>query len=136
MGLNVKEVSMEKFKLPAGKYYIGDPCYVIHHRAWVKVCDNTDDKVINCLEHPFFMAGTAYGDGVYFDQNNREYDVDSGCLGAVPVALIQKPLGAFMMIIDFPDGLVIGYDGKVFMFGSLTIDTDPQEDFEQDDEND
>ena len=30
---------MNRIKLPAGKYFIGDPCYVIQDNDWQKVCD-------------------------------------------------------------------------------------------------
>lgn len=115
------------YKLPAGKYYIGDPCYVIRDADWDKVCGCLDDGIYDCLEFPFFMASTAYGDGGYMGSDGNEYGVDSGCLGAVPLALIKKPLDANMVVKEFPEGLEIEYDGTVFKFGNVEINTDPEE---------
>lgn len=125
---------MQKYILPAGKYYIGDPCYVIRGANWQKVCDELEDGIYTNLNHPFFMASTAYGDGSYMDQEGNEYGVDSGQLGAVPIALIETSVAqaeSLGIIRDFPDGLIIGYGtGATFEFGEIVIHTDEVEDDE------
>ena len=120
---------MSTFKLPAGRYYIGDPCYVIREEDWNKVCDemfkDSEDfecMIIKILEKPFFIGRTAYGDGTYRDQENHQYGVDSGSLGAVPVEII-KNLGIDMFCYDFPNGLVITYKDGNFDFGGIVINT-------------
>lgn len=115
---------MEKFNLPAGSYYIGDPCYVIRDKDWEKVCDvlSNTSGVLNVLSLPFFMAGTAYGDGTYQDNDQNEYPVDSGTLGAVPVELIDI-VDPDATIKKFPNGLFIQYENGIFQFGDIYIDT-------------
>lgn len=85
--------------LPAGKYYIGDPCYVIDERLWSDFCNVTmrgdEDIAMNgCIidfqGHKCFVCATNSGDGTYTDQMQREYDVDSGLIGAIPMALVIR----------------------------------------------
>ena len=75
-----------KIKVPAGIYYVGDPCYHIPDSKWDDVLVATDyftNPVFSDGEHYVLGVGTVYGDGVYYDQNGNEYPVDSGTLGLV-----------------------------------------------------
>ena len=85
--------------LPAGWYYIGDPCYVLKGDGeWDKVCGQLDHLdhlgygggsiVVNARQVVIFQ--TAYGDGDYPDNYGRSYPVDSGLIGAVPVELMPE----------------------------------------------
>jgi hypothetical protein len=83
--------------MKAGKYYIGDLCYVMHDQ-WDEFCDITiDDRV--CKEGEFRLKngtnfatyGTQYGDGTFYDQNKYEYGVDAGLLGCIRVEDIDDP---------------------------------------------
>lgn len=78
--------------LPAGKYYVGDLCYVMH-KEWDEVCGlffkDRDDH--GCNEGEFTLKdgrrfasfNTKYGDGGYFDQFGDEYGVDAGLIGCI-----------------------------------------------------
>jgi hypothetical protein len=77
---------------PAGKYYVGDLCYVMHDE-WDEVCglffEGRDDH--GCNQGMFKLKdgrtfasfNTKYGDGAYFDQNGEEYGVDAGLIGCI-----------------------------------------------------
>lgn len=81
----------------AGKYYIGDPCYVIKDDTlWQKFCNDLE-KTNYGSKKPLFINGikvfsksTHHGDGIYFDQFKKKYLVDSGMIGCVPVELVQN----------------------------------------------
>ncbi len=85
--------------LPAGEYYIGDPCYVIADDRWDEVCnqmfpgvpgnDDYENHDIQLDGTHFFVYSTAYGDGLY-DDGMYTYGVDAGCIGAVPMSLVNK----------------------------------------------
>lgn len=78
--------------LPAGKYYVGDLCYVMHEE-WDEVCGlffkDRDDH--GCNEGEFTLKdgrrfasfNTKYGDGGYYDQFGDEYGVDAGLIGCI-----------------------------------------------------
>lgn len=122
--------------LPPGKYYIGDPCYVIDDKEWDDVLDATayfENAGVSTFQgHQLWGHSTAYGDGTYLDQNGNEYGVDSGCIGAVPIGLIENPGGEDhgTMVIDAPEGLRVSYENGKFWFNSICIDTDPSDDEE------
>lgn len=80
-------------------YYIGDLCYVLGDTEWETVCayldgDPDDEFCLNpeSDENPraFACLPTAYGDGVYFDQDGNEYSVDSGTIGMINVRFITE----------------------------------------------
>jgi hypothetical protein len=78
--------------LPAGTYWVGDLCYVMHD-CWDEVCDllfeGRDDHGCNQgvfrLKdgRQFAMYNTQYGDGEYRDNKSLKYAVDSGSLGCI-----------------------------------------------------
>ena len=82
--------------MPAGDYYVGDLCYVMTDDEWDEFCSITI-KGGKCLEGEFTMNdgrqfatyGTAWGDGVYQDQNGGQYSVDAGLIGCIKVQDIK-----------------------------------------------
>ena len=84
---------------PAGEYWIGDLCYVLHDE-WKEICNDflfaDDDFNIQEGEYTLkngtriFMGSTAYGDGVYQDNDGNDYGVDSGSIGIVKLSSIDQ----------------------------------------------
>lgn len=129
-------------KLPAGTYYVGDLCYSISSR-WDDFCERTIDGS-RCLEGVFTLAdgtvvatyGTAYGDGVYLDDEGREYPVDAGLIGCVLMSSIDEGVdiaGLGHQITFDSDFTVYSVDGTIHI-GHIAIDTDPAPEY--DDEED
>ena len=94
--------------LPAGDYYIGDLCYVVenweeYHKLFFPV-EGGDQHVgvfTNSAGVKFANYGTAFGDGIYRDEEGNEYAVDSGSIGCIPIEAIQEP-HALGNIVNFP----------------------------------
>lgn len=61
--------------LPAGKYFYGDPCYVLSRDDFDKLYEG---ELQNCA-----LLKTRHGDGCYGDNTNNTLYVDSGHLGLV-----------------------------------------------------
>ena len=85
-------------KLPSGKYWIGDLCYVMENE-WDEVCglmfpDNFPEGVQGIFTlkdgRKFAAFRTAYGDGRYYDREGNEYGVDAGLIGCILVDDIDK----------------------------------------------
>ena len=132
---------------PAGKYYLGDPCYVISESNWSKMCNATDcfeksncgtENLFELNGVQFFGASTAHGDGIFYDQDRNEYGVDAGMLSIVPLSLVlaqgketeesiqERKLGR---IFDFPKEFeVFVTEDHTFCFGDITIPTEDEED--------
>ena len=78
--------------IPAGTYYVGDPCYVFNNNgeadSWAKILEISD-----CFDTPhiefkdklIIAFGTKSGDGVY-----NGFAVDSGLIGIVDISLIEE----------------------------------------------
>lgn len=130
--------------MPAGEYYIGDLCYVMHEE-WDEVCDHICDWTNSGKEtdgeftlkdgRRFAVYGTFYGDGCYDDQYSNLYDVDSGTIGCIltsdisPADKVNITSGnVHMFEKEFQTS---SYEGKLF-FGEVVIDTNP--DYEEEDE--
>ena len=110
-------------------YWIGDPCYVLHD-VWSEICDRFEmwgsppgTTSIKCSNATVvLLACTAYGDGVYEDQEGRRYPVDSGMLGIVAVEDIKDDRARLDLghIFEFDDNLflLLEKDGRgTFTFG-------------------
>jgi hypothetical protein len=116
----------------AGTFWIGDLCYVMSDE-WDEVCDLTiqNNKCVGGVYQlangrKFGMWYTAYGDGVYFDNNGNEYPVDSGSIGIILVEDISETgreeinLGnVFKFETSFDTTCADG----VFIFDNIHIDT-------------
>ena len=124
--------------LPAGKYYVGDPCYFTPNDLWISYLDagtdgdviyDVDGKTITLDDGRLVAAhGTAHGDGNYKGSNGEYYFVDAGLLGAVQLLpgeqIERSDLGT---VVEFAEPFTVSYeDGTVFV-GSISIDTDPEQ---------
>lgn len=137
-----------KITLPAGQYWIGDPCYVLHGE-WSEICNdfffaNRTDH--GCSEGEFtmknggkiFIGNTAYGDGYYADNFGNHYGVDAGCIGIIPLECIDQTdkqndirLGT---VHFFSEDFEVSCDGGVFKFDMFLIDTADSEEEEEEEE--
>lgn len=120
--------------MPAGTYYVGDLCYVLHER-WEQYC-NTTILGNRCLDGEFNLPGgtrfatfgTKWGDGTYTDEQDREYGVDSGSIGCIRIEDIDLTAdGNFTdggQVITFErDFSTWSADGEI-RFGNILINTD------------
>jgi len=125
--------------MPAGTYYVGDLCYVMHLQ-WDEFCVLTieDDGVHDgefTLKNgvKFAFKGTAYGDGSYEDQHGNDYSVDTGLIGCILMSDIDDPEvskhgESYIMdlgqVITFPEPFEVSSASGVIHFGDVvSIDT-------------
>ncbi len=131
--------------MPAGKYYIGDLCYVMHPE-WDEFCDLTI-KGNQCLDGEFTLKdgrrfasfGTAYGDGTYRSNIGTEHSVDAGLIGCIRVEDIRddqysniEELGA---IVEFDKQFEVSEDQGLIVFGHVQIETAGSDDWDDFDED-
>jgi hypothetical protein len=144
----------EKYVFPAGKYWIGDPCYVMDNQweelgaatAWFGSdtynpnCVNFDGIFVGANGNKCFADGTAFGDGEYGDNYGHRYGVDAGLIGLVPVSEVEdmnsaNRLGHFYV---FEQPFTVSARNGIFNLGHVIIDTlgedDDDDDFEEDEE--
>ena len=136
----MRQVDIE-CQMPAGDYYIGDLCYVMHEE-WDEVCAlffaGRNDHGCNQGKfklkdgREFVAFNTAYGDGTYNDQYGNYYFVDAGLIGAIKVADIREDIPhRGTNIATFSSDFACHSDGSMLQFGHLAIDTDPVEEEEE-----
>ena len=120
--------------MPAGTYYIGDLCYVMHDE-WNEFCDITIDGH-SCLDGEFALAdgrrfatyGTAYGDGVYYPNVGGSCGVDAGLIGCIriedirPSANNNDPAKVGIIVAFDKDFETEECDGTI-VFGHVRIET-------------
>lgn len=125
--------------MPAGKYYIGDLCYVMHDE-WDEFCNITikDNEV---LDGEFTLAdgrrfatyGTAYGDGAYPASNGSTLGVDAGLIGCIRVEDIRASDSnniALGTVVEFTAPFETSESNGVIRFGHVTVDTAASEEDE------
>lgn len=122
--------------MPPGRYWVGDLCYVLHD-AWQVV---PFEDGIHTLPDGRRIAkfNTIHGDGVYVDDQGREYMVDSGSLGCILAADIRDtdanyaPDGGEYVEVGrpftprrvYPAGSSPNVDGGVLELAGVRIDLD------------
>jgi hypothetical protein len=129
-------------KLPAGKYWIGDPCYVLADKEGIdfdwnefcRFCFDGDDSgrsnegVVDHQGIEFAFHGTAWGDGCYSDEYGNSYGVDAGVLGCIPIEAIEGKIDPEWMyrlgtVHDFEDDFESSYNDGTITFGHIEIET-------------
>ena len=73
-------------KIPIKKgIYLGDPCFALSDKDYDRYIN--DEGIINKDSGEFFAAAgyTRYGDGLYQDQDEFDYPVESGMIAAIPL---------------------------------------------------
>lgn len=136
--------------LAAGKYYVGDPCYVLNETQYDEFLN-----LVHCgrpggmIEGEFnFASGqrfaiynTYHGDGQYDGSNGFKYPVDAGCLSVIPVeACDGKKLEESLAdelghIEDFGKTFETkGESDGTIVFGHIRIDTNPAFDDDEDED--
>jgi len=134
----------------AGKYYVGDLCYVLNDE-WDEVCElmfagrkngGCNQGEFNLKDgRRFALYSTAYGDGTYVDNLGNEYFVDAGCIGCILLDDInlgndrnKESIGGGN-IISFEKDFNTSTDGENLTFGHVTVmtgdyDAEPEEEYE------
>lgn len=129
--------------MPAGNYYVGDLCYVLHNE-WDEVCeimfDTPNPSGVRDGEFTlkdgrrFATYSTQYGDGLYNDQFGNQYPVDAGLIGCILLSDIDQDnsdnnvtLGATVVFesdFETSGGRFDGTDWDgVIRIGKLNIET-------------
>lgn len=138
--------------LPAGDYFISDPCYPFPNTGekselWNDVLEESDyfSKPVNLPNINIWVASTTYGDGTYYSTNGQhEFGVDSGTLGIMTKETVDflgedlDYLSTAGVFVTFDEDFEVSFSSGVFRFGDkITIDTnfndeenDDEEDFE------
>ena len=127
--------------MKAGKYYVGDLCYVMHDE-WDEFCSLTINGH-NVLSGEFNLKDgrrfatftTRWGDGNYFDQDGKSYDVDAGLIGCIALDDIDQTHPSNFIsggrIVEFVNDFSTFSAGGVITIGNVVIDTDPVEQEEE-----
>ncbi len=114
-------------KLNAGRYYIGDPCYVMDNDSYDELSkklfgeNKSIDGFLTVGGLKMFCHSTDYGDGVY-----DGIGVDSGHICCMPVELVKKTSEIIKEIsIEhvFEDNFECSYKDGTFVFGNISIET-------------
>lgn len=114
------------------EYYIGDLCYVLNRETWDELCqymfpnDGGDIQGLFKLKdgRSLYLYRTAWGDGCYYDQDDREYGVDSGSLGCMLVKELDEPENVYLGHLHKMPPPICYSNGEVLTFGHIKIDTD------------
>lgn len=135
--------------MPAGKYYIGDLCYVMHPE-WSECCElffpanhppkGVEGEFVLKDGRRFASFSTAYGDGTYRSNIGTEHSVDAGIIGCIRVEDIRdreydqatlERLGAF---VEFTEPFEVSSDQGLLVFGHVQIETAGGYDWDEEDE--
>lgn len=127
-------------KFSAGRYYVGDLCYVINEGFWDELLsqsgclglDFDSDQWFGIFKgYKVFAGGTAYGDGRYPDNFGNRYAVDSGTIGIIDATWLdgkEVEIRELGMIHEFEEDFEVSMPERgAFYFGDVIIDTRNEE---------
>jgi hypothetical protein len=134
--------------MPAGRYYVGDLCYVMTDKEWDEFCALTivDN---DCVHGEFTFAdgrrfatyGTKWGDGIYRSNINTKHSVDAGLIGCIriddinPEKLDEENMEELGAVIHFDYSFSTGSRDGVITFGDVIIHTDSDEEYYDEEED-
>jgi len=115
--------------VPPGKYWLCDPCYAIPSEIWMDLLNSCEffERPIGKVEsegkvYQVLGFGTAYGDGLYYDQFSNAFPVDAGLIGLTPMELCkEEPFGA--LLVEFAEETTCSCYEGVLKFGNHEINT-------------
>lgn len=119
-------------KIPAGTYFLGDPCHGVDDEDWMsllKSCVFFDGSAKGTLPsgESVVAFSTTYGDGEYYSQFGDAFPVDTGLIGLVPWMGSETQVEAVKILVGIKvtfDVDTIAYsDAGVLVFGHIEIDT-------------
>jgi hypothetical protein len=132
---------MDSIKLPAGRYYLGDPCYVIDGDKW-------NDFLAEFWKIPEDRGGvfeydgqtcaafyTMYGDGQY-ETTAGGYGflpVDAGIIGCIPINIAGHADNSGGVAIEFRKPVECYEKDGWLHFGDIVVNTSDEE--EEEDES-
>jgi hypothetical protein len=129
-------------RVPAGEYFLGDPCYSVPDDDWdhlLATCGTFEKPVGQMPDGTHVLAfGTDHGDGA-FPGNGHVFGVDAGMIGLVPVTPateVEADGCTDVLRVRFDHPTLCYDDGGVLVFGHYRIDTrwgdEEEEDYESD----
>lgn len=124
--LNIGSVTM-----PAGEYYVGDPCYAVKADDWLPWLKDADFETPGIVYLLAEIEGkavlgitTAYGDGEYNGTDGNSYTVDAGLIGVTPVSISDEGAGPGLQKVAFESAFICSYKEGLITIGHIEINTD------------
>ena len=129
----------EPITVPAGEYYLSDPCYIIRDsKDWLDVCHQLSNQdgvkyaimktySVTVKGHTCVMMNTYHGDGEYRSNYGHRLPVDSGMIGLIPVEFAEDKDKEFAKVKFDTPIQPFSSDGTMY-FGKITIQTNWEED--------
>lgn len=131
---------VEPITFPPGRYYCGDPAYVIPDNLWDSFCDligvHKESHIQHQNKYIFWWGETAYGDGTYpiFYKKGplpNRLGVDAGLLSIIPLEFIEtinedinyKELITLGIILEISNPFTISYSNGDFSFDNFYVNT-------------
>lgn len=93
--------------------FVGDICYAldeeIYDKVWLDQLHGSDGKIADEDNLYAVVAGTAYGDGTYYDDCGHEFGVDAGVIGVTDLKWMNKDttiesLNRLGLVVSIPSG--------------------------------
>ena len=117
-----------------GLYYVGDLSYLpskvldwdyIVSMMFPKDEDPKYGTMVDNKGNQFAVISTMYGDGVFYDQENYDYAVDSGTIGVYPINSIDDADDCYGQVWEFDEQFTCEYDEETGMItiADICIDT-------------
>ena len=109
-------VSGRIYTLPAGVYYVGDPCFIMKEEMYEVIACQTDymDGLYSHDKYRILLGRTQRENGTYTGSDAFDYSVDSGMIGIISISLADGDVGDLAKMHKFLTDAYIKIEGGVF----------------------
>ncbi len=125
-------------KFEPGLYYVGDLSYLpsevldwnyIVGMMFPKDEDPKYGTMVDNKGNQFAVISTMYGDGLFYDEEDYDYAVDSGTIGVYPINSIDDADDCYGQVWTFDEQFTCEYDEETGMISiaDIRINTNPFE---------
>lgn len=121
----MKSINDTTVLVPAGRYYLGDPCYCFD-KSWhdlLDTCDTFNQPIGKVGTRSILGFRTAYGDGLFTGSDGRQYGVDAGLIGLVPHGAQERRPVKLSRTITFKEETLCKNEFGKMTFGDIVINT-------------
>jgi len=140
-----EKVPGKTYVLPAGVYYVGDPCFIIKEEIYESVIGSTGySEGIYLLEKSGILIGRISDDGAvggsdtFKGSDGFEYLVDSGVIAIVSMSLADGDVGELAKMHKFTTEAYVTIENGIFTITSgmttVIIDTNKEEEEEEEED--
>lgn len=122
--LSIISMKHKPSRLPAGRYYIGDPGRILKRSDFHEWVDRDTPKELEMRGHTVVVLSPGIEGGYECSRSGRDLEligVDSGSVAAIPAALAREAPGDWINVVEFEGAFTCWRHWYTMFFGDVKV---------------